>query len=172
MYSKVMKELSPCNANDEPLEMVDICDIEEKLNYKFPSSYRDFLIEMKGSIMFNNGAIYKPIVNSPVDDRDGNQSLDILYGLTGHSNLVEINNMYSDQIPDEYVAIGGSSGGNLICLNKNDEQIYFWHHEALYDDEMFFKIANNIDEFINGLKKDDSEVNLTGVIESESFLDF
>ena len=172
MYSKIMKKLASSYFDDNLIGKKSIDDVEKILNYKFPNNYRKFLNEIKMSVMFDNGAMYRPLVSSPVDAKDGTQSLEMLYGLDGRYNLVEMNQMYDSQLPDNYITIGESAGGNLICLGKVDGSIYFWYHEALYEDDMFFKIDESIDRFILNLKKDDKEVSLTGVIESESFLNF
>ena len=175
MFSDIMQKLKARVIKDAPREKYSTDFIEIELGVKFSDEYSALLNHYDGSIVFDNGAIYRPLQLSPVDNKHGFQILEILYGLSGESNLLKRNQMYHDQIPAEYVVIGESVGGNQICLSKQNEKVYFWHHEALTDDTSLFEIAADINSFILSLEKDDKDHNNDSkreIDESGSFLDF
>jgi hypothetical protein len=63
---------------------------------------------------------------------------------------------YLERMPKELYPIGSADGGNIVCMNKGTDEIYFWFHEE--DDwgmdgiEKYpNKIAKNINEFLEYL---------------------
>ncbi|MBB3059784.1 SMI1/KNR4 family protein [Microbulbifer rhizosphaerae] len=148
-------------------------NVQSELDFKFPPEYSTVLEEFKGPIVFNNGATFKPIQETPVDSENGFLSLEILYGLRGNSNLIDKNNMYNEQIPSNLITIGESSGGDQICLSCKTGKVYFWYHEAKTEEYSAYEISNNIIEFFSSLKKDDEQHEIKKDIdESGSFLEF
>ncbi len=154
----------------------DQCSYEQirsELSISLPNEYVSVLKFYSGSIVFDNGAAFKPKQKTPVDSSNNFQSLEVLYGLSGDSNLIKINKMYKDQIPAGFITIGEAVGGNQICISINGGGIYFWFHEAKYSDESLFLVSNSLDDFINSLMVDDPQLECTRDIDdSESFLDF
>jgi preprotein translocase subunit Sss1 len=59
--------------------------------------------------------------------------------------------IYLGRMPEELYPIGSADGGNLVCINKETDEIYFWFHE---EDDWGMegikkhpnKIARNINE--------------------------
>jgi len=135
-------------------------------------SYREILLAFGGAVIFENGAQFKSDEPSPLNDKNGLQRLEVLYGLGNAENSIERETLrYHGELPTSFVPIGESSGGNLICVD-GDGAVHLWDHESQRD-EGTWRIAASIDEFVNRLEPDDSEIGSTeGIIESESFLDF
>jgi len=135
-------------------------------------SYRDVLLTFGGAIVFGNGAKFTCDEQSPLNDKDGYQSLEVLYGLGNGKNSIEKKAaQYADELPASFVPIGEASGGNLICVDGGGA-VHLWDHESQRN-EGTWRIATSVDEFLKRLKPDDSGIGSTeGIIESESFLDF
>lgn len=135
-------------------------------------SYRELLLTFGGAVVFDYGAKFASDEKSPLNDKDGYQSLEILYGLGNEKNSIEQKAVqYAGELPTSFVPIGESSGGNLICV-AGDGTVHLWDHESQRN-EGTWRIAASIDEFVNRLKPDDLGIGSTeGIIESESFLDF
>lgn len=174
MFTEVMKMLGArvLEDNDSDLSL-DLTSVEVQLGVNFSDQYRRLLQEYEGSIVFDNGAQYKPAIKSPVDYKDGHQTIEILYGLSGKSNIVNKNKMYGKQLPLNIITIGESSGGNQICLSIKDGKTFFWHHEAITDDSSLYKIADDLDALIANLKPDNSgRSNDREIDESGTFFDF
>lgn len=168
-----LKELGARSVKNDSLDKHSISQVESELNITFTDGYKSVLKSFDNSIIFDHGAVYKPVQNSPVDTSDGFQSLELLYGLHGDSNLVDKNRMYKEQIPEDCVVIGESIGGSQICLSRSSGKVYFWFHEAEFEDNSLFEIAPIVDDFIKGLVRDEMlDSGKREVDESGSFLDF
>lgn len=173
MYSENFKNLGARALNAGSAEQCTFAQIDSELNIRFTDKYQSLLKNLKGSIVFDSGAVFKPKQKSPVDTIDGFQSLEMLYGLQGDSNLIYKNKMYNEQVPEGYVVIGESIGGNQICISREDGKVYFWFHEAEVEDNSLFEIACNVDDFLEGLLNDNAQPSdKREVDESNSFLDF
>lgn len=173
MYSENFKDLGARALKAESAEQCTFAQIDSELNIRFTDKYQSLLKSFNDSIVFDSGAIFKPKKKSPVDTIDGFQSLEMLYGLQGDSNLINKNKMYNGQVPEGYVVIGESIGGNQICLSCEDGKVYFWFHEAEVEGDSLFEIASNIDDFLEGLFNDNAQPsNKREVDESSSFLGF
>jgi hypothetical protein len=135
-------------------------------------SYREMLLTFGGAVVFDNGAKFTSDEQSPLNDKDGYQSLEVLFGLGNGKNSVEHKiAQYADELPASFVPIGEASGGNLICVGS-DGAVHLWDHESQRN-EGTWRIATSVDEFLRRLEPDDSGIGSTeGIIESESFLDF
>ncbi|MGL5680457.1 MAG: SMI1/KNR4 family protein [Plesiomonas shigelloides] len=173
MLTMKLNELGAKNLPSDCPDRFSIEKIEIELKVKLAPLHKEILLRFCDSIVFEYGAKYKPIQRTPVDTADGFQGLEILYGLKGSQNLVAINNIYKGQVPDDFIVIGGSVGGNQICISRSSGDVYFWFHEAEFDDECMFEISKCIDDFIYGLIPDDNQwSNIREIDESNSFLDF
>lgn len=135
-------------------------------------SYRELLLTFGGAVVFDNGAKFTSDEKSPLNDKDGYQSLEVLYGVGNGKNSIEQKTaQYAGELPTSFVPIGESSGGNLICVD-GDGAVHLWDHESQRN-ERTWRIATSIDEFVSRLEPEDSKSGSTeGIIESESFLDF
>ncbi|WP_421849475.1 SMI1/KNR4 family protein [Marinomonas sp.] len=172
MLIENLKKLGARSLENDSLDKGSISQVESELNITFTDGYESVLKSFDNSIVFDHGTIYKPVQNSPVDTSDGYQSLEMLYGLQGASNLVDKNKMYKDQIPEDCVVIGESIGGSQICLSRSSGKVYFWFHEAEFDDSSLFEISPVVDDFIKRLVRDEIVAGNRDVDESGSFLDF
>lgn len=146
----------------------------ESLEVVLPLSdgYRELLLEFGGAVIFEKGAKFQCDERSPLNDKEGFQSLEMLYGLgCSRSSILMEGLERAEQIPDGFVPIGESSGDHLICMDR-EGAIYLWGHESSLD-ETGWLIASSIDDFLGRLQPDDSGIgNTDGIIDSESFLDF
>ena len=89
----------------------------------------------------------------------------------GKNSIEQKAAQYAGELPTSFVPIGESSAGNLICV-AGDGAVHLWSHESQRG-KGAWRIAASVDEFVNRLEPDDSEIGSTeGIIESESFLDF
>jgi hypothetical protein len=171
---EVIQSLGGRSVVKDSSQRCSIEELESTLNiHYFSDEYKELLTDYSGSILFDKGAIYRPKRNSPVDSSNGYQSLEMLYGLKGDSNLSKRNAMYKDQIPLGYLVIGESVGGNQICISKENGKIYFWFHESETESESLYEIADSVDVFLHSLVADnDVTPSEREIDETGSYLDF
>lgn len=153
---------------------IDARSVMEEIESKLPisSAYRIILIHYNGAVVFDRGARFKMDEPSPLNDNEGYQCLELLYGLGGSKHSITNKAaQYAEELPESFVPIGESSGGNLICVDKSGV-VYLWDHESL-PGEGYWQISSDINGFIDRLEADDSNIDSSsGIIDSESFLDF
>jgi hypothetical protein len=131
-------------------------DVDSAIKSVNPVSdrYRELLTTFGGAIMFENGAKFIPDERSPLDGKDGYQSLDILYGLgSGRDSIERYAATYEGEVPPSFVPIGGAPGGNQICMDSHGA-LHLWDHESNRD-EGFWRIAASMDAFLDRLEPDD-----------------
>ncbi|MDP2193196.1 MAG: SMI1/KNR4 family protein [Alphaproteobacteria bacterium] len=119
--------------------------IENFLNYKLPSDYKKFLIEINGGVPLKKYFIYNQT----------GSSLKCFFGINKHKdfNLIKFYNDYKDIIPSDIIPIGQDEGGNILLLavsGKNYGCIFYLDH-----DQPIQIIANSFDEFLSMLKSED-----------------
>lgn len=134
------------------------CDVN---NYKYKSFLSsDHLKILKKynnySVSFEKGAIFIIEGNSypPICDDDKSISLDLLYGLNNDENSIAERNKNLTKIYlelDDYIFIGESLGGDQICLKKKTGEIYYFYHEAEYEDEELYFLTSNFSIFVEKL---------------------
>ena len=134
--------------------------------------YREMLMAFGGAVVFDKGAKFTSDVRSPLNHKDGRQSLEVLYGLGSGKHSIEYQAArYENELPTSFVPIGEAPGGNLICVD-NGGIVYLWDHES-HPDEGLWRVSSSLDAFIGRLEPDDSGIGSTkDIVESESFLDF
>ena len=134
--------------------------------------YRELLAFIGGAIIFDKGAMFTCDESSPLNDRNGNQRLEVLFGFGDSDYSIKKEALrYADQLPPSFGPIGESPGGNLVCVN-GDGVVYLWDHESQYE-QGIWRIAGSIDEFLNRLSPENPVIGDTeNVIESKSFLNF
>ena len=135
-------------------------------------SYREILSAFGRAVVFENGANFTTDEPTPLSDKNGYLSLDLLFGLgDGKNSIHRKTAQYAGELPSSYIPIGESSGGNLVCVDGNGV-VNLWDHESQRN-EGTWRIAASVDEFLSRLEPDDSGIGSTeGIIESDSFLDF
>ncbi len=149
-----------------------ISEVELKLGISLPKSLTAILRHFSRSVIFNNGAKFRPSEKTPVDDSEGFQNIDILYGpIEDQNGILKKNAMYLDQLPNGLIAIGETTEGNQICLNSK-RNIVFWHHEALQDSQSTYLISSDFETFLSSLEPDSVSSNSYKIDGANSFLDF
>lgn len=134
-----------------PLSETEIQELEKKLGFNLPESYRRFLMETNGGIPKPNHFETETAVGSSLIlselDLSKSDVLDTFYAVTGI-------------IPKHLITIGHDIFGNYIFLSLEGEDrgsLYFWIHddpkmmdeyENLLIDKLDF-IASDFEEFIN-----------------------
>lgn len=137
-----------------------------------PISYSKMLASVGGAIVFDRGAKIKSIETSPLDDRNGYQSIELIYGLgSGRHSILHQKNVYEGELPPFFVPIGEASGGNLICVGKSGS-VHLWDHESAGNGGVW-RIADTIEEFFERIEPDEQDdEGIDGIIHSKSSLDF
>lgn len=139
-----------------------------------PATYQEILTEFRGAVVFEGGARFATDEVSPLNDKDGFQDLEIIFGLgRGKHSILHEMERYEEQLPPSFVPIGGAPGGDLICVDKHGA-VYLWDHESNVG-EGCWRVSPSVDEFFKKLEPDDSARdvgNPDGIVESESYLDF
>ena len=137
----------------EPLNAVDIAQVEEKFGVLFPEEYKSFLLK-------HNGAKFEPnffadsVVNffyGIIEELD-HYDLRIVWENLGVSQLCRY------PFPEGYLPVGCDPGGNKICVCWKGErvgQIFFWDHEAIGTEDELSYLADSIEAFLQMLKEQD-----------------
>ena len=171
MASNIFPELKP-ELFGEKADDVDASLKSLERTIPLSDSYRQVLLTFGGAIYFYKIVVFKSDEPSPLNDKDGYQALDILYGLGNGENSIEQKiEQYEGELPPSFAPIGEAPGGNLICMNDAGA-VYLWDHESPRGGKEVWRIAESMDDFLGRLKLDNSPpVNTDGIIESESWLD-
>ncbi len=135
----------------------DLADFEISIGARLPDALRQHLIEFGAAVRFSAGAMFKPRQRTFIEDEAGLHRFEVLFGLAHDRNGIrEKNETYADQLPPGYIAIGGSSGGDLICLARSSGKIMYWNHEAESEETSLFEIAPTFIDFVSSLLVDDA----------------
>lgn len=125
-----------------------ISDFEIKYHFQLPAGFKELILNYnackpsktfykKNKIQFN---------------------LNYFFGISEDQNLSLSENYetYAERMPEELFPIASVDGGDLLCMNKNSEEVFYWFHEE--DDwglegidKWPAKVADNIEEYINEL---------------------
>ena len=149
---------------DPTLSNNSLSCLEKYWGFKLPKEYRDFLLKVNGGF---------PKERSEFCFKDSNEGsvLAAFLGITPqpHNDLLDYLRVYTTRIPNNMFPIGYDTFGNLILLSVKGQdrgKIYFWDHEqeaqdgATPDYSNLSLIADNFDEFLNGLKSEEEiEIN-------------
>ncbi|WP_039455474.1 SMI1/KNR4 family protein [Candidatus Jidaibacter acanthamoebae] len=159
-----------------PITVDEILAAEETIGAKLPSDYVEHLLKYNGGHPDKDcypllEAI--PYYNRITKAEAKSFSAEIAWFYAIHdgeySNLLREYKFDGDRLPKGLIAIGKSSGGNLICISvglRNYGKVYFWDHKGcvrLGEEEPWwdnvFLIANSFTDFINSLYFGDAEMN-------------
>lgn len=115
--------------------------------FQIPASFRDYLI---------NYNVAKPRKSYYKKDIEFN--LNYLLGFSQHSyeDFIDTIKTYTNRIDEHLLPIGSIDGGDLLCMDKKTEQIFYWSHEINDkglegNEEKATKIADTINEFLESL---------------------
>ncbi|MCG8614415.1 MAG: SMI1/KNR4 family protein [Pseudomonadales bacterium] len=131
----------------------DILALEQDLDIKLPTEYKEFL-------KCHNGG--SPSLQDYKLDGELFDDIGWFFGIRDYPSGLDIkteNEEVEDRLLKHYLAIGGSYGGNLICISSKKSDygsIYRWDHEtANYDghpwEDNMTKISKNLKEFLSYL---------------------
>jgi hypothetical protein len=135
----------------------DLKSLDEKLGFKVPPSYSNFLLTN------NNGG--QPIRNTFCQFDSHNNlinevGVNVFLGIDDNLSCDLYHNsiILSDRIPADLLPIAHDGIGNVICIGvgeDNYENIFIWYDnetegEPSYDDVEL--LAKNFEEFISGLR--------------------
>lgn len=137
----------------ESVSEAQLVEFEKDFRCVLPNEYRTFLEQNNGGMP----SLHDFKVN-------GEYFCDIgwFFGVRGYlaTHDIKTENIEARELmPDSYLAIGVSYGGNLICLcidNTDYGAVYCWDHElANYDgpasDDCMLKISDTFGEFLCSL---------------------
>ncbi|MBY0595220.1 SMI1/KNR4 family protein [Bacillus bingmayongensis] len=105
--------------------------------------------------------------------RQSTFELDSIFGLGDDANSFAKNiEFYHETLPAIIFPIADLPGGDLVCMDKESNKIYFWFHEM--EDENIFLVAENFQEFIMSFQHeqveranlDDIKLNLSSELDS------
>ncbi len=112
---------------------VDLHSVEENIGFELPVEYKSFLLKHNGG---------RPILDSV---RHENQHFDYvgyfyaIRGETYHDDLLRQIGELKGMIPDGYLPIAESPGGDVFCISLKKPTkgaVFHWdHEEANYDGE-------------------------------------
>lgn len=129
------------------LENVEKLKEFEIHHFQIPASFRDYLI---------NYNVAKPRKSYYKKDIEFN--LNYLLGFSQHSyeDFIDTIKTYTNRIDENLFPIGSIDGGDLLCMDKKTEQIFYWNHEINDkglegNEEKATKIADTINEFLESL---------------------
>ena len=113
---------------EEQVSEEQIKELEEKLNFEFPSEYVSHLIE------FNGGRCEPNLFSFEENGKLTQSSVDwFLAVYEGEYDNLETYfrdfKIDEKRMPCSFFPIAHDPGGNLICLDRIDGKVYFWNHE-------------------------------------------
>jgi len=142
-------EIRENNDNDELIKAIDrridkianlennMKDIEKKLNYTFPSDYKDYILRL---LPLHLKGVYK----------DGNNEKVFRY-LNSFDSSDKTYILKAQQFDSEYekilIPIGLFEFGDLLCYERDTNKITIYNHEQ----DKYEIIADNFNEFKNKL---------------------
>ena len=147
---------------EEKITLKDIEKLEKELKFIFPESYKNHLLRYNGGRCEPN--VFQFIENGKITHSDLNWFLGV-----HNEKYYQLKDDFIDfkieqyRMPYSIFPIANDSGGNQICMDAEDEKIYFWDHEnevdySIYDDAVrtnLHFVANSLKEFLNNLKSID-----------------
>ncbi len=139
--------------SNNPINENDLRIVEDKIGYHLPEEYKTFLLKYNGG---------RPSVDGV---RHNDQHFDYVgyfYAIRGemyHDDLVRQIKEYKDMIPEGYLPIGESPGGDVFCISFKEPTkgaLFHWdHEEANYDGEPWehnmTNLSSSLNEFLEGL---------------------
>lgn len=141
------------------LKIEQIRDLEKKLSFKFPDTYVEHLLK------YNGGRCKPNIFSFEENGKITLSSIDWFLAIYDgkFDNFEKYFNLYKiekKRLPNSFFPIAHDSGGNLICMDVSNENIYFWNHEKEVDYDIkkddkrtnLSLIDKNLGDFLSNLK--------------------
>lgn len=122
-----------------------IVGIQKKYELSFSNDYV-FYLQYYGNDYIKDNYFFKPQKSLKKALNQINFELDSIFGLyDDENNLQKKILFYQDVIPSNLFPIADLPGGDLVCMNKENNQIYFWIHDEVEDT---YLVAQNFNDFI------------------------
>ncbi|MDT9500082.1 SMI1/KNR4 family protein [Capnocytophaga canimorsus] len=119
----------------------------EQAYFNIPNDFREYLIS------YNVAKPRKTYYKGRVEF-----DLNYLFGFSknAYEDFLETIKTYTNRTDKNLFPIGSVDGGDLLCMDKNTQEIYYWNHEI--NDQGLegnntpaTKISANLDEFLESL---------------------
>ncbi|KUI97695.1 hypothetical protein [Vibrio sp. MEBiC08052] len=138
---------------EKKLEELNVILAIEEVNTALPpmpSSASHIVRHYKRSVLFSENVIFKPQYKTSLEGRNGDLSLEVLWGIEDSPFNIEKANQSLKNLEAEsdLYSIGGSSGSNHICVSTDDNAIYLFTNGI---DMTRFKLFDHADDFFNAL---------------------
>lgn len=138
-------------------------------NLSLPEDFL-FFAEQYGFNQFNENVIFESIDDLPFSIDLNHGEINFIYGWGKEEySLQEIRDTFIDQIPKKYFVFAEGNPGDQLCINMDNQKIYYWHHESFENQELYL-VADSFNEFISQLSIRD-ENDTEEDIEEEWFSD-
>lgn len=150
-----MIEVKPSNVK---LNKRDLYNFEKELGFNLPNDYKKFL-------EINNGGAPEPNIVELHNEEINSFSITDFFGI----NNAKINDLksqyetYKERIPRRNLPICRVDGGNIVCLNIDNEVISLWDHDIELMDssalpiKSLIVVAKSFDGFLNIIKPYDHD---------------
>ena len=125
---------------EEKITEYQIKELEEKLNFRFPSEYKKHILEFNGGRCEPNAFSFEE--NGKITESCIDWFLAIYEG--EYDNLeteFKALKIEEKRMPTSFFPIAHDPGGNYICMDSENGKIYFWNHEK----EVDYSIADDSD---------------------------
>ena len=124
----------------EPLKSANLIDeFESLVGYEFPGDFKEFVMQ------YNGGRPEHKAYDT--DTTEGRVFNKLLSFNKDDISTVWKTNGNIEGLPDKYVVFATDPFGNLICFDKDNDNVIFWNHE----DESVEHIANTFTELLDKL---------------------
>lgn len=144
-----MEFVESCNA----IGQKDLLEVEEKIGCQLPDEYKSFLLKHNGG---------RPVIDGVRHNNEHFDYVGYFYAIRGemyHDDLSRQVGEYKDMIPEGYLPIGESPGGDVFCISlkaSTKGSIFHWdHEEANYDGDPWeynmTNLAPSLNDFLAGL---------------------
>ena len=134
----------------------DIDGYLQSENINLPIEYLFFAKEY-GFHQFKLDVLFKSIDKLPITDNDNLCPVDFIYGWgTGSNSLQEIRETFKEQIPSNYFVFAEGNAGDQLCIDQNNQKIYYWHHESMETKDVFL-VSDSFLLFISSLQIAENE---------------
>lgn len=136
-----------------PLTEPDVAELEQRLNFRLPSSYRRFLLDYDG------GAPDPNCVEIP---EFGETDVQVFFGVRRDIETSRISwnlDSLKERLPDRVVPIACDSGGNVFCLSARSYDagaVLYFDLESVFGDleaqTPTYVVARSFAEFVSELR--------------------
>lgn len=151
-----------------PLVIEELLAFESKLGVSLPEDYRNYLIKYNGA-KFENDVFL-------INEVEGESRIHHIGGVIqepSYASLLVNYDVFNIDLKNKYLAIADDAFGNQIVLKlvePNMGGIYFWDHEVPFNkvEKILIKVGNSFTEYINSLKRSETQEEFLKMIKKES----